>query len=193
VRLRKALLTLAAVPLGLGGCGALGLGAPTAGAPVSAPVSPSPGPTCTPWIYYDAGSPSPSPSVSNRSVSPSPTPMLSYLPLDPNCSQNFTRIDQTLIPMTVTPGKRSLTVTWPRQYNSDYRITAVRQPLVSGSQPPYTWQYVGTGTGCAVTAKITGLASRVPYIVWLDAPNTGYEADGTRHLRTGRSLVVFPR
>ncbi|MDT4995473.1 MAG: hypothetical protein QOH97_5365 [Actinoplanes sp.] len=191
MRLRKALLTLAAVPLGLGGCGALGLGAPTADASVSASVSP--GPTGTPWIYYAAGSTAPSPGVSNRSVPPSSTPTLAYLPLDPNCSQTYTRIDQTLIPMTVTPGRRSLTVAWPRQYNSDYRITAVRQPLVSGSQPPYTWQYVATGTGCAVTAKISGLASGVPYIVWLDAPNTGYEADGTRHLHSGRSLVVFPR
>lgn len=191
MRLRKVLLTLAAVPLVLGGCGALGLGGPTGGVPGSA----SPAPSGTPWIYYAAGSPTPSPSISRSGsrAAASVEPALSFLPLDPSCSQGFTRIDETLIPIIVTPGKRSLTVTWPRQYDSDYRIAAVRQPLIAGGQPPYTWQNVAHGTGCTVTATITGLASGVPYIVWLDAPGTGYQVDGTRHLYSGRSGVVYPR
>jgi hypothetical protein len=85
-----------------------------------------------------------------------------------------------------------LTVTWPRQYDSDYRITAVPQPLVSGAQPAHTWTDVPAGTGCTVTTTITGLDSGKPYVVWLDAPNTGYERDGTRHPYTGESGVVYP-
>ncbi len=189
MRLRKALLTLAAVPFVLGGCSALGLGGSNGGA-----GSASPAPSGTPWIYYAAGSPTPSPSVTRggSGASASAEPALSFLPLDPNCSKSFTRIDETLIPVNVTPGKRSLKVTWPRQYDSNYRITAVRQPLITGSQPPYTWQNVARGTGCTVTATITGLASGVPYIVWLDAPATGYQIDGTRHLYSGRSGIVYP-
>ena len=48
------------------------------------------------------------------------------------------------------------------------------------------------GAGCTVTATITGLKAGTPYVVWLDAPNTGYERDGTRHPYSGRSGVVYP-
>jgi hypothetical protein len=44
-----------------------------------------------------------------------------------------------------------------------------------------------------VSATITGLTSGAAYIVWLDAPNTGRERDGTRHLYSGRSGVVYPQ
>jgi hypothetical protein len=66
-------------------------------------------------------------------------------------------------------------------------------PLVAGAQPAYAWQPVPAGTGCTVTATITGLAGGSPYVVWLDAPNTGYQQDGTRHPYSGRSGVVFPK
>jgi hypothetical protein len=112
--------------------------------------------------------------------------------VDPACAQTW-NINDVLIPMVVTPGAGSFSVTWPRQWDSNYRITAVPQPLVSGSQPSYTWQNVAPATGCTVTATISGLKSGVPYVVWLDAPNTGYERDGTRHPYSGRSGVVYPR
>ena len=57
-----------------------------------------------------------------------------FLPIDPECAKSWT-VDPVLIPMQVTPGNGSFTVTWPRQYDSDYRIAAVPQPLVAGSQP----------------------------------------------------------
>ena len=87
--------------------------------------------------------------------------------------------------MTVVPGAGSLTVTWPRQYDSNYRLTAVPQPLVSGTQPAHTWQNVAAGTGCTVTATISGLKSGKPYVVWLDAPNT--------RARTGRDAPPVQR
>jgi hypothetical protein len=97
-----------------------------------------------------------------------------------------------LIPMQVTPGKGALTVTWPRQYASTYRVTAVPQPLVSGAQPAHTWTDVPAGTGCTVTTTITGLTSGKPYVVWLDAPGAGTYGDGTRHPYSGESGVVYP-
>jgi hypothetical protein len=69
----------------------------------------------------------------------------------------------------------------------------VPQPLVSGAQPAYAWQDVAAGAGCTVTATITGLKSGAPYVIWLDAPDTGHERDGTRHPYSGKSGVVRPR
>jgi len=182
LRLRRLLLTLT-LPLAVGGCGALG------GA--SAGSTPSPAPSGTPWIWYASGSATPSPVPSGGSPVPG-LPPVSFLPIDPACTERFTRIDAMLIPLKVTPGKGSLSVTWPRQYDSDYRLTAVKQPLVTGNQPATTWQKVAAGTGCTVSATINGLKTGVPYVVWLDAPTTGHEPDGTRHLYSGRSSVVYP-
>lgn len=190
MRLRKLLWGLITVPFALGGCGALGLGTTaTPGASASA----SPGPVSgAGWIVVATGSPSPSPSNPPAPGSPSPAlPAVSFLPVVPGCAQTW-NINDLLIPLTVTPGKGSFTVTWPRQWNSNYRITAVPQALVSGSQSPYTWQNVAPGTGCTVTATISGLKTGVPYVIWLDAPNTGSERDGTRHPYSGRSGVVYP-
>ena len=95
--------------------------------------------------------------------------------------------------MKVVAGVGKLVVTWPRQFNSDYRITAVKQPLKAGKQPAYPWQSVPAGSGCMITATISGLKKGVPYVVWLDAPNTGADRDGTRHPYSGRSGVVYPQ
>lgn len=192
MRLRKALWGLLAAPFVLGGCGALGLG-PTVTPGSSASPSASPGPVSgAGWIVVATGSATPSPSVSHAAGSPSPSsPSVSFLPVDPGCAQTWD-INDVLIPVAVTPGAGKLTVTWPRQWDSNYRITAVPQPLVSGSQPAYAWQDVAAGGGCTVTATIAGLKSGTPYVVWVDAPRTGYERDGARHPYSGRSGIVYP-
>lgn len=188
MRLRKLLLPLLALPIALGGCGALGLG--------SAPATPGAAASATPiagadWIVVATGSATPSP-VPSVAGSRSPAlPPVSFLPVHPGCVQDWT-VTPPLIPIEVVPGPGKLTVTWPRQYESDYRITAVKQPLIGGSQPDYTWQQVAASTGCTVTATISGLTKGVPYIVWLDAPDTGHERDGERHPYSGRSGVVYP-
>jgi hypothetical protein len=187
MRLRKLLLPLLALPIALGGCGLLGLDGPaTPGAAASAtPIAGND------WIVVATGSATPSP-VPTRGASRSPVlPPVSFLPVLPGCAKAWI-VNPPLIPIEVVPGAGKLTVTWPRQYDSDYRITAVKQPLIAGNQPGYTWQNVPAGTGCTVTATISGLKPGVPYVVWLDAPNTGYELDGTRHPYSGRSGVVYP-
>ncbi len=184
MRTLKLLVPLLA--LAVGGCGVLGLGSKPGATPSA---TPAPG---EPWHRYEKGSPTPSPKITYTGSRSPVLPPVSFLPVDPECAKTWT-VDPVLIPMEVTPGAGRLTVTWPRQYGSNYRITAVKQPLVSGSQPPYTWQDVPPATGCTVTATITGLSSGVPYVVWLDAPNTGYEADGTRHPYSGKSGVVYPK
>ncbi|MEV6600261.1 hypothetical protein AB0M36_25940 [Actinoplanes sp. NPDC051346] len=189
MRLIKFLLPVLAIPFAVGGCGVLGLGSATGTPASSASATPAPGDA---WIVVASGSATPSPKVTYSGSLKPALPPVSFLPTPPgDCAKEWT-VDPVLIPLEVTPGVGKLTVTWPRQYDSDYRITAVKQPLVSGKQPAYTWQYVPAGTGCTITATISGLLPGVPYVVWLDAPNTGHERDGTRHPYSGRSEVVYP-
>jgi hypothetical protein len=174
-----------AVPLALGGCGALGLG--------SAPPSPSPSPPpgAAPWLVVATGSVTPSPGAS-YGWSPGPAlPSVSFLSAAPGCPGQA-GVDPVLIPLTVTPGRGSLTVAWPHLYGPDYRIAAVPQLLVAGGQPAPSWRTVPGGTGCTVTTTISGLSSGKPYVVWLDAPHSGYLRDGARHTYSGRSGVVYP-
>jgi hypothetical protein len=187
MRLRNA-ATVATLlgPLTLVGCGVFGSAEPAA----SATPDPVGGPG---WLVSTAGDATASPSATGGGGgSRAPLlPPVSFLPVDPGCTQG-SAVEEPLIPMTIVPGKGSLKVTWPRQYDSNYRITAIPQPLVSGAQDAYIWKNVPASAGCTVTATITGLTSGKPYVVWLDAPNTGYQTDGTRHPYSGRSDVVFP-
>ena len=179
---------LLAVPFALAGCAALGLGTTPrlSASPTPTPISGAP------WMIYASGSATPTAGARRGTGTPSPAlPPVSFLPIDPACAQQWL-INEVLIPIQVTPGRGSLTVTWPRQRDSDYRLAAVPQPLIAGKQPVFAWQKVGVGTACTVTATITGLKSGKPYVVWLDAPNTGHERDGARHPYTGRSGIVYP-
>ena len=189
MRIRPVIAGLAlVVPLALGGCGMLDstMVPNTDGAEAPTPAG-------DPWVVTDRGSPTPSPAASRGTGSRPPAlPPVSFLPVAPGCEKRWT-VEPVLIPMTVEAGAGSLTVSWPRQYDSGYRITAVPQPLVSGAQPAYTWQDVPAATGCTVTATIRGLKAGTPYVVWLDAPKTGYEPDGTRHPYSGKSGIVYPR
>ena len=191
MRSTKILLVLGAVPVLLGGCSALGL-SPDAGSGATSATSPGPV-SGAGWIVGATGSATPSAVPSYGTGPPRPTlPPVSFLPVDPAACTPDREIDGVDIPLTVVPAAGSFTVSWPRQRDSNYRITAVPQPLVSGTQPPYTWQDVPAGSGCTVTARITGLEAGVAYVIWLDAPNTGYERDGTRHPYSGRSGIVYP-
>jgi hypothetical protein len=189
VRFRKLWWALAGLPFVLGGCGALGLhGTLTPGAAASA----TPAPGGTGWIVVATGSATPSPGPSIGHGSPAPVLPPVALPSAPSGCVPGWNLNDVLIPMTVKPGKGSFTVSWPRQWDSDYRITAVPQTLVSGSQPAYSWRTVTPTAGCTVSVTLTGLAPGKPYVIWLDAPNTGYERDGSRHPYSGRSGVVYP-
>jgi hypothetical protein len=112
---------------------------------------------------------------------------------EPSCPHDWSR-GTVMIPVTVTAGTRSLTATWPRQRESRYTIAAVPQKLVGGVQPAVVWQPVAPATsGCTVTATVRGLRSGQAYIVWMDAPNPGFDRDGTRYPYSGRSGVVYPK
>ena len=183
MRFRTIALALAALPMVLGGCA--GTGTPTTS--TSTPATPP-----MPWVVVATGSatPSPTPSV-RRSLPPSALPLLT-MPAASACPIAWPVHQQVLIPMMVTPGKASLKVQWPAWYGPNYRVAAVDQRLVSGTQPPPTWVNVTAGPGCTVTATLTGLISGNAYIVWLDAPDTPRNLDGSRSLYSGKSGVVRP-
>jgi hypothetical protein len=145
-----------------------------------------------PWLVYASGNASPS-ATPAPSLDPSATG-LPWIPLPSatTCAIAWPTDEQVLIPMIVTPGVRSLTVRWPSWYGPNYRVAAVNQKLVTGTQPPPTWVTVHAGAGCTVTATLTGLVTGNPYVVWLDAPNTPRRIDNSRSLYSGRSGVVKP-
>jgi hypothetical protein len=175
-------LTLAACALVTAGCGGNDQAATT--------PSPSPGDT---WSMIISGSVTPSPTPSRNTARRSPVAAASLPSANPSCTKAWPPTETVLIPIEVIPVTGGFKVEWPRQYDSNYRVTAVPQKLVYGAQPEPAWKNVPAGTGCTVSTTITGLTPGAAYIVWLDAPNTGYEADGTRHLYSGRSGVVYPK
>lgn len=193
MRLRTALpLVLAAVSLAAGGCSALGLGSATGSGSGSSTSSKAPGPS---WLVRTAGSATPSAGPSGPRGYKPILPAVSFPAAgsDGSCSDSGAwTVDPVQIPLTITPAKGGLTVSWPRQYDSNYRITAIPQPLISGNQPAYTWQNVAAGSDCTITATVSGLTPGKPYVIWLDAPNSGYQVDGTRHPYAGESGVVYP-
>src|SRR4051812_19856459 len=114
--LRKALpLVLIALSLTAGGCSVLGLGAapsgPGSGASSSGPSGPS-------WIVTAAGSATPSTGPSGPNGYRPALPPVSFPPPQPTgCPDAMTHswtVDPVLIPLTITPGKGSLTVSRPR-------------------------------------------------------------------------------
>jgi hypothetical protein len=72
----------------------------------------------------------------------------------------------------VTAGAGSATVTWQAVGDSAvtaYRVSAVSQQLVTGTQPAPPQQTVGQAAGCSpMSLTFGGLTSGVPYVFWLE-------------------------
>ena len=174
---------IAALPFLLGACG--GAEAPTGSAEATAAGEP--------WVRVETGSPTPSPGPSAKG-SPRPAlPPVSFLPTNSACAMAWPDTPEAvLIPMQVTAGAGSFRVQWPNRYGNRYRITAVRQDLVTGAQPEPRWQTVTTGSECTASATIGGLISGEAYVIWLDAPDTPRRVDGSRSLYSGKTGLVYP-
>ncbi|WP_127500038.1 hypothetical protein [Actinoplanes solisilvae] len=180
--MRRFAPALAALPLLLGACG--GGAQPSAG---------SASPTGDSWINVQPGKPTTSPTT-GPGGSPRPAlPPVSFLPTGSACAIAWNEdVGKVLIPMIVTPGRGSLSVQWPNRYGKRYRVAAVPQEIVSGAQPEPVWQTITTGAECTGSATISGLKSGAAYVVWLDAPDTPRDVDGSRSLYSGRSEIMTP-
>jgi hypothetical protein len=81
--------------------------------------------------------------------------------------------------LTVVPGVGSASVTWWNVGDpavQSYHLAAVSQAYVYGVQPPWKWLTVAAGKGCGqVTATMSGLLSKKPYVFVLHAVVKNYE------------------
>lgn len=181
MRVRSALVLVA---LALGGCSG-DSATPTVSATATA--------NGQPWVVVEPGKATPS-ATASRYGSPKPAlPPVSVMPTAAACKIAWPEYQgQVFIPLQVTPGSGSLSVQWPNRYGNTYRVAAVQPSLVTGAQPEPAWKTVTTGSECEGSATITGLTSGAAYMVWLDAPDTPRDVDGTRSLYTGRSGIVKP-
>jgi hypothetical protein len=181
-----ALSLLALSPMALSACGSPDSSGLGGAAGPSTPASPA-----APWLIDVTARPTTG-ATPPSGFRASPTPSWAPLPSATTCDIAWPTDEQVFIPMIVTPGARSLKVQWPSWYGPRYRVAAIDQRLVTGTQPPPTWVNVTAGTGCTVTATLTGLIPGNPYVVWLDAPDTPRGLDNSRSLYSGRSAVVKP-
>jgi hypothetical protein len=101
-------------------------------------------------------------------------------------------------PKQMTPGAvagvGSATVSWQADNRTEvvgYRVQAVDQVLVTGTQPAPVQQTVAQPAGCiAVTATVGGLTSGDPYVFWLEEQVTDATTGVTRFVQVGTSDPV---
>jgi hypothetical protein len=95
----------------------------------------------------------------------------------------------------VVPGTGAATVSWPADTHRDvqgYRVRAVSQRLVSGLQPDPLTVAVGQVATCTtVTARVTGLASGVRYVFWLEEGQLDAASGVVRYVQVGESDAVL--
>ena len=94
----------------------------------------------------------------------------------------------------VVAGTGTATLDWMADNRPEvlgYRVQAVSQRLVGGTQPAPVIQTVGQPTGCApVRVTIAGLTSGVPYAFWLEEQMTSSSTGVTRLVQVGTTGAV---
>jgi hypothetical protein len=95
---------------------------------------------------------------------------------------------------TVVAGPASASVSFPSDPSSTvqgYRVEAVSQQLVTGSQPPHVVGTAPQRTGCGqVTVQLTGLVSGQPYVFWLEEKQVDAVTGKTQFVGVGSSEPV---
>jgi hypothetical protein len=95
---------------------------------------------------------------------------------------------------TVVPGTGSATVSFPSDPSTDvqgYRVEAVDQVLVTGSQPPHVVATAGQRTGCGpVSVTLGGLTSGRHYVFWLEEQQVDSGNQKTQFVQVGSSEPV---
>jgi hypothetical protein len=95
---------------------------------------------------------------------------------------------------TVVPGQGSATVSFPADTSTavrSYRVQAVGQRLVGGSQPPRVVATAPQRSGCGqVTVTVSGLRSGTPYVFFLEQETADPHYPVTRFVQVGRSGAV---
>jgi hypothetical protein len=92
-------------------------------------------------------------------------------------------------------GAGSATVSWQADNRSEvlgYRVQAVTQELVSGTQPPTVQRTAGQVAGCGtVSVRLPGLTSGDHYVFWLEERVRDPESGVVRFVQVGSSDPVL--
>lgn len=108
------------------------------------------------------------------------------------CGGSFT---PRKIPPQVVPGTAAATLSWMADDHPDvqgYRISAVSQRLVPGSQPAPPSADVAQVSGCrTVTGQLTGLSSGTYYVFWLEEAQRDATSGVVRYVQVGSSDPVL--
>jgi hypothetical protein len=103
----------------------------------------------------------------------------------------------TIAPLTVDAGPGTAKVSWYHPGDTSvvtYRLTSISQRLVVGRQAELRWQEIKPGKGCStLTATVTGLDRRTPYVFSLDVVRTVTWDDVTRAATIARSGAITTR
>jgi hypothetical protein len=95
---------------------------------------------------------------------------------------------------TVVPGTWSATVTFPADTSKDvrgYRVQAVDQRLVTGTQPGHVGGTAAQVTGCVdVTVTVSGLTSGDSYVFWVEEQQVDDVNGLTQFVQVGSSEPV---
>lgn len=120
-----------------------------------------------------------------RGAAPSLTP--------PTAACGGFRSPRAIVP-GVVPAVGAATVTWPAGDTAavrGYRVSAVSQQLVPGTQPPVRQQTVAQPARCGpVSVTMTGLTPRTPYVFWLEEEVTDLRTGVVRFVQLGSSAAV---
>jgi hypothetical protein len=163
---RLAVLPAAAVACLLAGC--QGGGPTTTAAPAGPPSGVVVAPTAAPIKVTVA----PASVAPGAMLPPVPTPSLPALPPPPSVAPcpRYPRPKQ--IPLHVAPGSGSAQVSWVSDGDvsvRSYRVTALSQQLVGGTQPAAPTLTTPRGTGCGSrSVSFSGLSHRAGYVFWLE-------------------------
>jgi hypothetical protein len=191
------------LPFLLSGCGVLDTltGGSSVGSAGATPV-----PSGSPWIIVAPGSATPSPAPSYPTSSPTattpiagalrppgPTPVPTSNPTCATTTYDLWHLNS----LTVTPGTTSAKVSWHNVggFNPvQFRLTAISQHLVSGKQRDVGWVSITPPSRCGlVSATITGLSRKTPYVFSVDAVVTRISGDGTRAATIVRSAPIYTK
>jgi hypothetical protein len=99
------------------------------------------------------------------------------------------------IALQVSPGSAAATITWTSDGDasvSSYRVSAVSQHLVAGTQPPYPTTTIARGPGCrAVSVTLSGLRHGTPYVFWLEEASVDLSTRALVYTLVGQSGGVL--
>jgi hypothetical protein len=154
------------------------------------------------WLIVARGSATPSPTPSRAAARPTPTATGGFLPLKPatprptptaTCARDTPHFDK-INALQVTPGTTSAKVRWYNVggYNLvEYRVTAINQDLVIGTQRAVGTVVVKPDNPCGyLTATLPKLSRRTSYVFSVDAVVVRRSGDGTHAATIFRSSVV---